>query len=219
MAALILIAGGSCSGKTTIAHLLAARFPPQDVFVFSQDSYYRDLSPEARRDPMSHNFDHPDAIDHGALVCDVSRLLQGFAVEIPLYDFTVHRRRSERERREPVRVLILEGIFALYYPELVRLGRLRIFIDAAADLRLQRRIERDIRERGRTRESVLHQWEHTVRPMHERFVEGTCGRADIILSGDHERERIPEYLDASLPQNLLLQRISTDALIRPTKAK
>ncbi len=175
------IAGGSGSGKSTVLSSIIRSLGRRDIAVVDHDSYYRDLShlsPDAR---SAFNFDHPDALETD-LLCEQLDLLQnGLAVEKPTYDFSTHNRRSATETVEPRRVIIVEGILVLTHTELVRRLDIKVYVDADPDVRLIRRLKRDISERGRTVESVLGQYESTVRPMHIEFVEPSKRNADIII--------------------------------------
>ena len=180
---LIGIAGPSCSGKTTLAQSLAA-VQPGPAAILSLDSYYRDLShlPLAARHHF--NFDVPEALDHELLVQNLQGLARGRAVEQPVYLFPEHVRAPRGERVEPVAHLIVEGLFALYFEEIRSLLDTRIFIQVDDSVCLQRRQQRDTRERGRTPESVLEQYTGTVRPMYERHVRPTQQFADLVVRGE-----------------------------------
>lgn len=175
---IIGICGGSGSGKTYLAERLR---DATGAAYLAQDRYYRDLldQPEALR--AAGNFDHPDTIDFALLTAHVGALKAGVAVDAPLYDFTVHRRRAQTERLEASPTLIVEGTLLFAHADLLPLLDLKVFVDTEADLRLLRRIRRDVAERGRTLESVLGQWEATVRPMHRAFVEPGKRVADLIV--------------------------------------
>jgi len=151
------------------------------ITVITMDSYYRDLAdlPPTRRDEV--NFDHPDSIEHELFVRHLVELKAGRAIEQPIYDFTRHERTGETVTIEPRDVIIAEGILLFHVPEIRAVLDIRIFVDTPADIRLLRRITRDIRERGRTLESVAEQYVRTVRPMHEEFVEPSKRYADVII--------------------------------------
>jgi uridine kinase len=175
------IAGGSGSGKTTVAELIASDFREDRVVLISQDSYYRELGhlPVGARTRV--NFDHPDSIDSDLMADHVRRLRDGEPVDIPIYDFATHNRRPEMRHLEPREVLIVEGILILALDEVRSLLDVKIYIDTDDDIRFIRRLKRDIHERGRTVDSVIDQYLDTVRPMHLEFVEKSKRRADIIL--------------------------------------
>lgn len=175
------IAGGSGSGKTTIAERVLNGIGDDRFVLLEHDAYYRDrpeLSPEQR---AKINYDHPNSLETELLVSHVRDLLEGRKIEQPLYDFAVHARRQETVVVEPRRVIMLVGILVLADAELRELMDLKIYVDTDADLRLARRIERDIHDRGRTPESVLDQYLSSVRPMHLQFVEPSKRYADMII--------------------------------------
>lgn len=200
---LILIGGGTCCGKTTIARAIGKRIADLKSVIISHDNYYKDLghlSPEAR----AHvNFDHPDAIDTDYLVRDLKAMLDGASVDIPGYDFSTHRRSEGTVCIANADVVILEGIFALYYPELLELSDLKIYVDTDPDIRLARRMQRDILERGRNVESVLYQYLETVKPSHQAFIEPTKKNADVIIPGDREFDKVLYMLNGYLLYELL----------------
>lgn len=180
MSYVVGIAGGSASGKTTIIHKLKETFQ-NDITVISHDYYYwahDDLSLEER---ARLNFDHPKSFDTGKLIEDIQDLKNGLAVEIPVYDFTLHTRKKETLRIEPRPVILVEGILILEDQELRELMDLKVFVDTDADERLLRRILRDTQERGRSVESILTQYITTVKPMHEEFVEPSKKHANVII--------------------------------------
>ena len=179
------IAGGSASGKTTLMKNLIADFE-DEVTVLSHDNYYK------RHDELSYeersrlNYDEPDAFDTSLMVYHLDQLRHGYPIECPVYDFTVHNRSDETIHLEPRRVIIVEGILIFADEELASEMDIKIFVDTDADERILRRILRDVRERGRTLESVVEQYLTTVKPMHEQYVEPSKRRADIImLQGGH----------------------------------
>ncbi len=178
---LILIAGGTGSGKTTVANKLVEYLG--NAVVLSIDRYYRDLSHLPPEERIKTNFDDPAAIEWPLLEDHARRLLKGEAVDVPIYDFKTHTRRGY-EPFSPAKYLIIEGIFALWHGPIRDLAALRIYIDTPADIRFLRRLRRDIQERGRTPESVCIQWERFVHPSHERFVEPTKRFAHVILPED-----------------------------------
>ena len=174
------IAGGSGSGKTTLMKNLIARLGGQ-VTVLSHDNYYK------RHDDMTYdercllNYDEPEAFDTSLMVYQLGELRRGFSVDCPVYDFTVHNRSNETTKIVPERVIIVEGILIFENKELRDLMDVKIFVDTDADIRLCRRIKRDVNKRGRSMESVLKQWQQTVKPMHELYVEPSKKHADIIV--------------------------------------
>jgi len=178
---IIGIAGGSGSGKTTIAESVVEIVGPDLVELVTHDAYYRDQAQLTFEERTRINYDHPDSLESELLAEHLSELRSGRAVERPVYNFTTHMRTDATVRVEPEAVVIVEGILILAEAELRKLLDLSIYIDTDADLRLIRRLQRDIVERGRTIDSVLSQYESTVRPMHLQFVEPSKRYADIIV--------------------------------------
>jgi uridine kinase len=175
------VAGGTGSGKTTLVATLVEGIGRDRVLVIQHDSYYRDrgeLPPEAR-DRL--NYDHPDALDTPLLVAHLRDLRGGRPVEIPVYDFVRHARRREVTRAEPRRLILVEGILVLSDPALREAMDLRLYVDTEDDVRFIRRLERDLRERGRTLEAVVEQYLATVKPMHREFVAPSRRFADLIV--------------------------------------
>lgn len=178
---IIGIAGGTGSGKTTVAGAICTRVGRDRIEWISHDSYYRDfkdLDPESRH---RINFDHPDSLETGLLAEHLDSLIAGRAVETPIYDFTTHSRAAATQRVEPKKVVIVEGILVLAEPELRKRIDIKLFVDTPPDIRFVRRLIRDVQTRGRSLESVVHQYLHTVRPMHEEFVEPSKRFADLII--------------------------------------
>jgi len=175
------IAGGSGSGKTTVANAILQRVGPQRIAYLPHDAYYRDLSQLSPVQRAQVNFDHPNSLETALLVAHVQVLKQGQAIDLPIYDFTTHSRTSRTVHIEPCHVILVEGILIFAEPELRPLFDVKIFVDTDADLRFIRRLQRDITERGRTTEMVIHQYLATVRPMHLEFVEQSKRYADVII--------------------------------------
>jgi len=174
------VAGGSASGKTTIVNKLHDYFG-EDIAVLSHDAYYK-AHPEMSFEERSHlNYDHPDAFESDRMAEDVRKLIKGFAIDMPVYDYVNHNRSDETVRVEPKTVIVMEGFLVLENKELRDLMDIKIFVDTDADERLMRRIKRDMIERGRSVESILEQYSQTVKPMHEEFVEPSKKYADIII--------------------------------------
>lgn len=174
------IAGGSASGKTTIVNKIKEYFG-EDIAVISHDSYYKAHDELPYEERCRLNYDHPEAFDTGRMVEDVKKLKEGFGVDVPVYDFSIHNRVNMTLRLEPKSVVIVEGILILESRELRELMDIRVFVDTDADERLMRRLKRDMVERARSVESVLNQYAQTVKPMHEQFVEPSKKYADIII--------------------------------------
>ena len=196
------VAGGSGSGKSTVAHGIVRALGPELATVIDMDGYYRDFFQLSAERLKEVNWDHPDALDLDLLATDLERLGRGESIAKPCYDFTAHRRRVNRERVEPHAVIIVEGIL-LFVDERVRAAcDMKVYVDADADLRLIRRIRRDQEERGRTYEEILDQYLTTVRPMHLEFVEPSKRHADVIVpQGGHNALAI-EMLVASIERRM-----------------
>jgi uridine kinase len=175
------IAGGSGSGKTTIAESIVEEIGSDSVELIQHDSYYRDLSHLPLEERSKVNYDHPDSLETDLLIEHLEKLLAGEPIDRPVYDFTVHNRAEETVRVEPKPVVIVEGILVLSEPALRDLMDLKVYVDTDSDLRIVRRLGRDIQERGRTFASVEKQYLETVRPMHLRFVEPSKRYADIVI--------------------------------------
>lgn len=185
---IIGIAGGTGSGKTTVARKLVERLPLGTAIRLQQDAYYRnrvDLSPEERE---QINFDHPDALENGLLVEHIEQLKQGRAIDQPQYDFLTHLRKEETLRVEPHPVIVVEGILLLADERLRAHLELKIFVDTDADIRVLRRVRRDMDARGRTFEQVRDQYYASVRPMHLQFVEPSKRHANVIVPEGGENE-------------------------------
>ena len=178
---IIGVAGGTASGKTTVSDAILERVGRQHIIYLQHDSYYRDLSYLPLEERTKLNFDHPDALETELLVSHLRQLQAGEPVEVPIYDFATYRRGQETRRIEPRRVILLEGLLIFVDKELREMMDVKLYVDTDADLRFIRRLQRDIQERGRTMESVIHQYLTTVRPMHLEFVEPSKRYADIII--------------------------------------
>ncbi len=196
------IAGGTGSGKTTITRRLMQRFGG-DVSVIYHDNYYKAHHDMPYQERARLNYDHPDAFDTDLLIEAVRQLRRGHSVVCPVYDYTVHDRSDKTVTVEPARVIIVEGILIFQSRELCDLMDIKVFVDADADVRILRRIVRDVRDRGRSLDSIVNQYLNTVKPMHERFVEPSKRNADIIVpEGGHNRvalellmERVRAHLE------------------------
>ena len=178
---LIGVAGGSNSGKTTIATRLAELMGSEHLSMIKLDSYYVERSDEPMEVRAAANYDHPDAFDWELLNDHLAALTAGASVEVPIYDFTNHDRSDVCETVRASRVVVVEGILVLWEPRLRERFDLKIFVDTPADLRIIRRLQRDVAERGRTPESILDQYLATVRPSHELFIEPSKRHADVIV--------------------------------------
>ncbi len=178
---IIGICGGTGSGKTTIARKIVEAVGAESVILLEQDSYYRNLIDMPLDERHLANFDHPDSIDSDMLVNHLKRLKDGLTVEMPVYDFKTHTRSSQVDVLNPRPVVMVEGILIFAEPRILDLLDIRIFVDTPDDVRFIRRLQRDIRERGRTVESVISQYYASVRPMHMEFVEPSKRHADMII--------------------------------------
>lgn len=175
------IAGGTGSGKTTLTESLRDHFGADEVSVINHDSYYKrhdDLPFEER---CKLNYDHPDSFDTALLVEHLDALRAGHSAEVPVYDYTIHNRSGRTVQVHPAPVIIVEGILIFSCPELCSRMDMKVFVDTDADVRILRRIVRDVKERGRTLDSVVNQYLTTVKPMHEQFVEPSKRKADLIV--------------------------------------
>jgi uridine kinase len=175
------ITGGTGSGKTTLAHEVCRALGPGKGVILHQDFYYLDLGMLPLDDRQRINFDHPSALDLQLLKTHLDTLRSGYPVQVPMYNFHTHARMPETATIEPHPVLLVEGILLLQDPELRALFDLKVFVDTDADVRFIRRMQRDVRERGRSLESVVDQYLTTVRPMHRQFVEPAKQYADVIV--------------------------------------
>ncbi|KAB7708692.1 uridine kinase [Bacillus aerolatus] len=175
------VAGGSGSGKTSVTKSIDDYFKGHSVMIIEQDYYYKDQSNLPFEERLKTNYDHPLAFDNDLLINHIEKLLKYEAVEKPVYDYARHTRSAETIRMEPKDVIILEGILVLEDERLRDLMDIKLFVDTDADLRIIRRMIRDMKERGRTFESVVDQYLHVVRPMHNQFIEPTKRYADIII--------------------------------------
>ena len=178
---IIGIAGGSCSGKTSVTHAIYDVFKDHSVVVIEQDYYYKDQSHLTFEERLLTNYDHPLAFDTDLLIEHIHTLLDRKSIEKPVYDYVNHTRSDEVIHVEPKDVIIIEGILVLEDERLRGLMDIKLFVDTDSDLRIIRRIERDIKERGRTADSVIEQYLSAVRPMHNMFIEPTKRYADVII--------------------------------------
>lgn len=178
---LIGVAGGSGSGKTTVARELYRQFQDESVMMIEQDSYYKDQSHLTMEERVKTNYDHPFAFDNDLLLDHLQALMRRETIYKPVYDFKQHTRSPEKIKLEPKNVIILEGMLILEDERIRQLMDIKVYVDTDADVRIIRRIMRDIEERGRTLESVVEQYLTVVRPMHLQFIEPTKRYADIII--------------------------------------
>ena len=198
------VAGGTGSGKTTVARKLAEALPPGSAAIIEFDCYYRDHSHQPLDERAALNYDHPEALETDLLAEHLRKLRAGLPVEVPIYDFVHHIRRPETRRVEPVAVIVVEGILTLALPPVREQLDIKIFVDTDSDIRVFRRVRRDLEERGRSFASVREQYYSSVRPMHHQFVEPSKRWADLI---------IPEGGDNHVALEILVARllVATDA--------
>lgn len=178
---LIGVAGGSGSGKTTVANNLVKAFKAEDAALVEQDAYYRELKNMTLEERAKVNFDHPDSIEFELLEKHLKALKSGEAIERPIYDFTTHSRKEGSVKINPSKIIIVEGILIFAVPEIRELFDVKIFVDTDADEMILRRVERDMSERGRSFESVKNQYLTTVKPMYLEFCEPNKRYADVII--------------------------------------
>jgi len=196
------VAGGTGSGKTTVARAILDAVGPDRITLIEQDSYYRDVEWRSEAELLRHNFDHPSALDNELLVAHLAALKAGHPIEVPIYDFVRHRRTARTRRVVPQPVILLEGILIFVEPNLRELLDFKIYVDTDADLRLIRRLGRDMAERGRTVQDVLRQYLESVRPSHLEFVEPSKRYADVIIPEGGENRVALEMVIAHVEQLL-----------------
>ena len=184
MAKIVLIGGGSASGKTYVLHEVLKRLPEDKITLISLDDYYKDFSVLPMEERAKVNFDHPKAFDWPLLKEQMKALKEGKEIDKPIYDFVIHGRRPEGEHVKPNELILVEGIMALVNKDLRELGDLKVFINASREKRLVRRIERDQKERGRTYESIINQYFTTVQPMFEEIIAPSEYYADLIINNE-----------------------------------
>ncbi|HAX73791.1 MAG TPA: uridine kinase [Firmicutes bacterium] len=197
---IIGIAGGSASGKTSVSRILCDAFSDQTITLFRQDDYYNDQSHLTMEERVLTNYDHPLSMDNELLIKHIKKLIMGYSIEKPIYDYTNHTRSEETEKIQPTSIIIVEGLFVLEDVKIRELLDIKIFVETDADIRFIRRLLRDTTERGRTIDSVIMQYTESVKPMHEQFVEPTKRYADII---------IPEGKTNTVAIDLLITKISS----------
>ena len=210
-AILIGIAGGTGSGKTSIAKAIASDFGKSEVALIEQDAYYRDLSNLTLEKRSVVNFDHPDAVDFDFMKLQLNNLIQGNKVNIPIYDFATHTRKNDTHPVERHRIIILEGILTLFHQEIRDMMDIKIYVETADDIRIIRRIKRDIEKRERTFTSVIKQYYNTVRPMHIQFVEPTKKYADIIIPEGGQNKVAVDILRTKIMTLILKNKATADS--------
>ena len=200
---IIVIAGGTGSGKTTVVHQIMNELPDTEVGVISQDSYYKETTNLSFDERALINFDHPRAIDFELLVKHLKALKAGETIDQPVYSFIQHNRTDDTVSTHPRKVMIIEGILILTNPELRELFDIKIYVHADSDERLIRRLKRDISERGRDIDEVLNRYQTTLKPMHEQFIEPSKAFADIIIPNDKYNTVAIDVVRAVINQRIL----------------
>ena len=196
----ISIVGASCSGKTALAHNIAKGFAGHQVSVIAEDAYYKRQDHLTLEERIETNYDHPSAFDHALLCEHIDSLRQGKSIECPTYDYVHHNRAEKTETVNTTPVVIVEGILLYHKQELRDLFSLKLFIDTPLDICLARRVERDVNERGRTVDSVLSQYQKTVRPMYREFIEPSKFYADLIVPMGGRNPIALDVLDSKIRQ-------------------
>ena len=195
---IIAISGGSGSGKTYLAKKFAEKYPKKKILIINQDSYYKDISHMLFNDRKKQNFDHPNAIDIELLQKNIRELKTCKEAELPSYNFKRHLRRKKTKKVKKSDVIIIEGILILHFLQLRKFYTLKIYVDTPEKIRRERRLKRDMEERGRTEESINKQYEDTVKPMHNQFVESSKVYADLIIKGTEEINKNIKLIQSKL---------------------
>jgi uridine kinase len=206
---IIGVAGGTASGKTTVSDKILDRVGRGRIAYIEHDAYYRDLSHLLLEERRQLNFDHPDALETELLVTHLKQLQAGDPIEVPVYDFATYQRGGPSRRVEPRRVILVEGILIFVDRELREMMDIRLYVDTDADLRFIRRLQRDIRERRRTMETVIDQYLTTVRPMHLEFVEPSKRYADVIIPAGGFNEAAVDMIVARI-EGMLTGEVSQE---------
>ena len=204
MSKIILIGGGSASGKTFVLRKVLEKIPADKITVVSIDDYYKDFSVLPMEERAKVNFDHPTAFDWKLMNEQIKALKNGEAIDKPKYDFTIHGRSPITERVEPKELIVIEGIMALVNKDLRAMGDLKVYINCSRERRLVRRIDRDQKERGRTYESIIEQYFSTVLPMYEEIIAPSQYYADLIINNEGYNNRSIDVL-VSVIQNMLAE--------------
>jgi uridine kinase len=199
---IIGVAGGTASGKTTVSNKILETIGPERLAYIEHDAYYRDLSHLPFEERQSFNFDHPDALENELLMAHLEALLRGQPVDVPVYDFARYVRTDQLRHIEPRRVILVEGILIFADKRLRDMMDIKIYVDASADLRFIRRLQRDVVERGRSMNHVIEQYLATVRPMHLEFVEPSKRYADVIIPRGGQNVKAIEMVVAQIQRML-----------------
>ena len=195
------ISGGTGSGKTFLTKKIIETSMTTNIVVIKQDAYYKDLSHMPYENRIKQNFDHPDAIDVDLFETQLQQLINGNTIKIPTYDFSNHIRSNKTKEIPYSSIIIVEGIFVLYYRQLRKLYTIKVFIDTSEKVRFQRRMDRDIKERGRTPESVKLQYDSTVSPMHEKYIEPSKDHADLIVQEEYDLKDVINMINTKIDIN------------------
>jgi len=197
---IIGVSGGSGSGKTTIVDIIMDALGKDDVIVIKHDDYYKDQSDLSYEERIVVNYDHPNSLDNDLFIQHLIALSSGQAIDKPVYDFTIHNRKTQTERVHPAKVIILEGILLLEDARIRDLMNIKVYVETDPDLRFIRRLDRDINERGRTVDQVIKQYLETVKPMHYQFIAPSKRHADIM---------IPNHYKHSVAVDLMITKIKS----------
>lgn len=197
---LILIAGGSASGKTTVVDKIQSKLNSIDVTIMRHDDYYKDQADVKMEERIKVNYDHPNALDNDLLYEQLKQLLAGNEINCPTYDFVNHTRSNIIKNIKPTKVIILEGILVLEDPRIVDLADIKIFVESDDDIRFIRRLLRDINERGRTLDNVIEQYLTTVKPMYYAFIKPSKRYADIIIPNDNKHDVAVEIIVSKIKE-------------------
>lgn len=199
---IIGVAGGSGSGKTTVVRHIINSIGQENILLLQHDSYYRDLKHLPFKERTQQNFDHPSSLETELMIRHIKALKEGYQVEIPIYDFTKHIRKEETKVMDPRKIILIDGILIFSEKELLEQMDIKLYVDTDDDIRLLRRIQRDIVERNRQLENVLKQYEKFVRPMHLEFVEPSKRYADIIIPRGGQNEVALDMVNALIQDRL-----------------
>lgn len=202
MSLLISVAGGTASGKTTVVNEISRNFKKDEISIIYMDNYYKRRDDLSLVERQNINYDHPDAIDLDLLKHDLKELLNGNPINMPVYDFKNHNRSDETILVKPTKVIMLEGILALYDEEIRNLSNILIFVESEADIRFIRRLKRDMEERGRSLDGVINQYLSTVKPMFDAYVSPTKRYADIIIPNNTKYKMAIDIISAKIKDEL-----------------
>ncbi|MDR0300446.1 MAG: uridine kinase [Streptococcaceae bacterium] len=202
---IIGVTGGSASGKTSIAQKIFDSFPSENIAMIQQDSYYKDQANLTMDERLAVNYDHPLAFDNDLMIAHLHELAEGRSIQIPVYDYTAYTRSDKTSQQLPTRVIIVEGVLVLEDMRLRNLMDIKIYVDTDDDVRLIRRIKRDMDERGRSLDSIIQQYLTSVKPMHHQFVEPTKRYANIIIPNGVENKVAVDILQTKI-ESLLAEK-------------